>query len=519
MTAVKNEGRVQTTLMRAAVVTVVVTLSGSVLGLVRDLLLARLFGANGGTDAFLVAWTVPETAFTLVVEGAMSFLMIPLFSKALAQATPGAERAAAREMVAATLPRVVAVLTALAGTVALGAPILVRVIAPGLADPGLAVTCTRLTSITVLMFGLAGYLSAALRANHVFGAPATIHLAYNIGILGLMWTLSGRLGIVAAAAGVALGSLFMVITQLPSFLRHVGLPRRWRVAGSAVTLGAFAPLAAYTLARQAQVFVERFLGSSLAPGTISHLNYAQKVAQMPMLVALLVCTVTFPALARSVAAGDVATARRRLEADVRTVIALIFVAAAYLIAFAPVVVGVLLEHGEFTAADTAATSAIMRVYAVGLLGHALVGVLSRAYYTGERRTWYPALAMGIGLVVTAVVAAGALPFLHAYAIAAGNGVGITTTAVLLLTGLRHRIAAVSLRTVGAGAARLGAAAVAAGLLGWFAQRLMNGWPAPLVGVAGGVIVLVAFAGLAHLAGVDEVGALASQLKRRIHRGQ
>jgi putative peptidoglycan lipid II flippase len=159
------------------------------------------------------------------------------------------------------------------------------------------------------------------------------------------------------------------------------------------------------------------------------------------------------------------------------------------------------------------------VYAVGLLGHALVGVLSRAYYTGERRTWYPALAMGIGLVVTAVVAAGALPFLHAYAIAAGNGVGITTTAVLLLTGLRDRIAAVSLRTVGSAAARLGAAAVVTGLLGWFAQRLMTGWPAPLVGVAGGVLVLVAFAGLAHLAGVDEIGALASQLKRRIRHGQ
>jgi putative peptidoglycan lipid II flippase len=484
--------RRETTLMRAAVVTVVITLSGSVLGLVRDLLLARLFGANGGTDAFLVAWTVPETAFTLVVEGAMSFLMIPLFSKALAQARPGAEMAAARDMVAATLPRVVAVLTALAGTVALGAPILVRVIAPGLADPGLAVTCTRLTSITVLMFGLAGYLSAALRANHVFGAPATIHLAYNIGILGLMWTLSGRLGIVAAAAGVALGSLFMVITQLPSFLRHVGLPRRWRVAGSAVTLGAFAPLAAYTLARQAQVFVERFLGSSLAPGTISHLNYAQKVAQMPMLVALLVCTVTFPALARSVAAGDAETARRRLEADVRTVIALIFVAAAYLIAFAPVVVGVLLEHGEFTAADTAATSAIMRVYAVGLLGHALVGVLSRAFFTGERASWYPAAAMAAGLTVTAASAVALVGHLHAYAIAAANGAGITVTAVLLLAGLRGRSVAVSLPAVGAAVGRLAIAAAVAGLLGWGAAALMAGWPAFVQAVLGGVVVLAAF---------------------------
>jgi putative peptidoglycan lipid II flippase len=516
--------RVRTTLMRAAVVTVVVTLSGSLLGLVRDLLLARLFGATGGTDAFLVAWTVPETAFTLVVEGAMSFLMIPLFSRALAEARAGGAVAAAQEVVAATMPRVVAVLVAASAAVALGAPLLVRVVAPGLADPGLAVTCTRLTSITVLTFGLAGYFSAALRANHVFGAPATIHLAYNAGILGLMWTLHGRLGIVSAAAGVALGSVFMVLAQVPSFLRHVGLPRRWRATGSAVTLGAFAPLAAYTLARQAQVFVERFLGSSLAPGTISHLNYAQKVAQMPMLVALLVCTVTFPSLARAVAAGDTETARRRLTTDLRTVTALILVAVAYLVAFAPVVVRVLLEHGEFTAADTAATAAVMRVYALGLLGHALVGVLARAFYTGERRTWYPALAMGAGLVVTAVLATAGLHLLHAYAIAAANGIGITTTAVLLLIGLRDRIVAVSLATVGAAVARLGAAAAVAGLLGWLAGRAMTGWPAPLTALAGGVVVLVAFAGLAHLAGFDEVGTLASMLKpslwnRRIHHGR
>jgi putative peptidoglycan lipid II flippase len=498
------------TLVRAAVVTVAVTLSGSLLGLVRDLLLARFFGASGGTDAFLVAWTVPETAFTLVVEGAMSFLMIPLFSRSLEQS---------KRVVAGTLPRVVVMLVAASGTVALGAPLLVRVIAPGLADPQLAVTCTRLTSLTVLTFGLAGYVSAALRANHVFGAPATIHLAYNIGILCLMWTLHGRLGIVSAAAGVALGSLLMVVAQGPSFLKHVGLPRHWRVDGPTVTFGAFAPLALYTVARQAQVFVERFLGSSLPAGTISHLNYAQKVAQMPMLVALLVCTVTFPALARTVAAGEAAAARRRLEADLRTVTALILVATAYLVAFAPQVVGVLLQHGAFTAADTADTAAVMRVYALGLLGHALVGVLARAYFTGVRASWYPAAAMGVGLAVTAVLAVALIGPLHAYAIAAANGVGITTTAALLLAGLRSRSTAVGLGAIGAASGRLAVAAAGAGALGWSTGAAMAAWPAPVTALAGGAVVLVAFAGLTHLFGIGEVGALYRKLKERLHHGQ
>jgi putative peptidoglycan lipid II flippase len=503
------------TLVRAAAVTVGITLAGSALGFVRDLLLARFFGADGGTDAFLVSWTVPETAFTLVVEGAMSFLLIPLFSRALVD--PGLST---RDVVAATLPRVTAALVAASTVVVLGAPVLVRLVAPGLADPELAVTCTRFTGTTVLTFGLAGYLSAALRANHVFAAPAGIHLAYNAGILALMVTLGARHGVVGAAAGVALGGLLMVAVQTPSYLRHIGPPAARRRSGPAlVTLGAFAPLAAYTVARQAQVFVERFVGSSLPPGTISHLNYAQKVAQLPMLVALLLCTVTFPALARDVAAGEAEQARKRLEADLRTTIALVLLAAAYLIAFAPQIVAVLLQHGAFTAADTAATAGVLRVYAAGLAGHALVGVLSRAYYAGEQRGWYPAAAMGAGLAVTALLAVGGVPLLHAYAIAAANGAGILTTAVLLLAGLRKRLVAVSLPAFGGAAARLGSAALAAGLVGWTAERALPGLPAAAVVPAGGLVVAAVFVLLAHVLGVGEVAALAAQLKRRVRHGR
>jgi putative peptidoglycan lipid II flippase len=513
-----------TTLARAAILTVLITMSGSVLGLVRDLLLARFFGATGATDAFLVAWTVPETAFPLVVEGAMAFLMVPLFSRVLSAAETGsgglvAADLAVRDLVAATAPRIVAVLAAASATVAVGAPVLVHLIAPGLADPALAVMCTRLTALTVLTFGLAGYLSAALRAHHVFGAPATIHLAYNIGILALIWTLHGRFGIVSAAAGVALGSVFMVLSQLPSFLRHVGLPRRLLVRGSVVTVGAFAPVAVYTLTRQAQVFVERYLGSALPPGTISHLNYAQKVAQLPMLVALLVCTVTFPTLARNVAAGHADKARLRLESDLRTVTALILVAAAYLVAFAPAIVAVLLEHGRFSAADTVATASIMRVYSLGLLGQAMVGVLCRPFFTGERPGWYPALAMVVGLTVTTVLAVVAVPFLGVAAIAAANGTGITTTALLLLVGLRTRSVAVSLSAVGSATARLGTSAVAAAAVGWLAGTVLTGLPSIVVSVVGGLIVLTAFVVMAHVTGSDEVTVAASQVMRRIRHGR
>jgi putative peptidoglycan lipid II flippase len=300
--------------------------------------------------------------------------------------------------------------------------------------------------------------------------------------------------------GVALGSVFMVLAQVRSFARRVGFPRRLGATGRLLTLGAFAPIAVYTLARQAQVFVERFLGSTLPPGTISHLNYAQKVAQVPMLVALLLCTVTFPTLARDVAAGQVAQAARRLRTDLRAVTGLILVAAAYLVAFAPLVVQVLLQHGLFTAADTAATAAIMRMYALGLLGQALVGVLCRPYFTGggRRPGWYPATAMGAGLAVTAAVAVAAAPRFGGPAIAAANAAGITVTAALLLLGLRRSAVRLSLSTVAFDTVRLAGAAAGAGCAGWLAGGLLAGLPSIVDLAVGGIVVLAAFAVLTRL---------------------
>ncbi|MFI1991536.1 murein biosynthesis integral membrane protein MurJ [Actinoplanes sp. NPDC020271] len=502
-----------TTLAKAALLTVAISLSGTALGLGRDLLLARYFGAGGGTDAFLVAWTVPETAYVLVVEGAMSLLMIPAFSAVLARDGD------ARTVVAATLPRIALVLVTLCTAVLAGAPLLVRALAPGLGSQDLAVSCTRWTALTILTFGVAGYLSAALRAHQVFAAPAALTLVYNIGIVGCMVLLHARSGVVGAAAGVAVGGLFMVLVQVPAYLRRVGLPRRWRLSGSALTAAAVLPVVVYTLTRQAQVFVERFVGSGLPTGTISHLNYAQKIDQIPMLVALLICAVTFPTLARDVAAGDVAEARRRVEADLRTVTALILVSVAFLIAYAPQVVAVLLQHGAFTEADTGATATLVRVYALGVLGHSLVGVLARPYYADGRRTWFPVGAMAAGLGLTALLAVLGTPVLGASAIAAANGIGISTTAVVLLHGLHRRVLPISMRSVLGPAARLavvGAVACAAGLIAAF---LTAGLAPLLQAVVGGVVVLAVFAALAHLAGFPEITAAVTAISRRLHHGR
>jgi putative peptidoglycan lipid II flippase len=491
-------------IVRATVLTTGLTVLGSMLGLLRDLLLARFFGATADTDAFLVAWTVPETATPLLIDGAMAFLMVPIFVRALAQDTSFAA------VVRATLPRILVLLTIGSAVIAIGAPVLVHSLAPGLDDPALAVRCTRITAITVLTFGVTGYLSAALRSLHRFGWAASIYVAYNVGILTIMTLLHGRLGAVSAAIGVALGSVLMVAVQLPRFLLALRPGGGMVAPPPQVALGAFIPIAGFVLARHAQVFVERFLGSQLSAGTISHLNYAQKVAQVPMTLSVLLAVVTFPMLARSVVSGDETGSSNRAEWDLRLVSAVVLAASAYLVAFAQPIIATLFQHGEFTAADTAATAAIMRLYCLGLPAQAVVAVISRSFFTERQPTWYPALAMAAGLITTAVVAAALLPVWHGPAIAAGNAVGITVGAGLLLTGQRGTTAAVDPGKVARSVLRLVVPAGVAGVVGWLACRSMGNLPAPVVAGCGLLVVSGAFVLLCIVTGAEEarwVGAL------------
>ena len=163
-----------------------------------------------------------------------------------------------------------------------------------------------------------------------------------------------------------------------------------------------------------------------------------------MILSLMIPTVTFPMLARSMATGDEEGSRERLDRDLRIVSAVILVAAAYLIVFAEPIIRLLFQQGAFTAQDTAATADIMRVYAFGLLGQAAVGVLSRSYFSQRRSIWYPALVMAAGLALTVVVSLVLLQQWNGMALAAGNAAGITLTAGLLLTGLSRRVLPVSL---------------------------------------------------------------------------
>ncbi|GHD99142.1 murein biosynthesis integral membrane protein MurJ [Streptomyces alanosinicus] len=484
-------------LARATLITAVLSVAGALLGLGRDQALAHFFGAGAATDAFLVAWTVPEMASTLLVEDGMAFLLVPAFSAALARRAAGSVSPdPVRALVAASLPRLSLAFAAVAAVLVAGAPLLVGVLAPGLSHPGLAVACTRLTATCVLSFGLAGYCSAALRAHRSYLVPATIYVAYNAAIIATMVLLGQRWGVRSAALGVAFGGCLQAAVQAPFLWRRLAERPDGPAAGprgdgaQPLTPAPALVLAVllFALCRQSQVLIERHFASLLPAGAMSHLNYAQKIGQLPMSLALMLFVVTFPVLARAIAEGDMRRARDRIERDLVMVSGIVLLGAAVISACAPQIVHLLFQRGAFTVQDTAATAGVLRVYTLGLLGHTLVGALVRSYFSAGRTTWYPTGVMAVGMVATAVISACTVGRWGACGIAAANAAGITLTAVLLLRGLGSRSVAVRVRRVAAELAVPVGAAAAAAAAGLVCARPFS---SPSAGLAAGCLGVLA----------------------------
>jgi putative peptidoglycan lipid II flippase len=295
--------------------------------------------------------------------------------------------------------------------------------------------------------------------------------------------------------GVAVGGCLMLAVQLPSLVRQFRhqSPRELGARQEQerpVGLALIATVLLFALCRQSQVLIERFLASTLPSGAISHLNYAQKVAQMPMVLALMLCTVTFPVVARALADGDTERARDRVERDIALAACVMLLGAATVVACAPQIVELLFQRGAFTARDTDATAEVIRVYALGLLGHTLVGVLVRSYFSAARPSWYPVGAMALGIVATSWIGVLAVGPWGVLGITAANAAGITVTAVLLLAGMRTRSVPIRVRPVLRELSRPLCAALVATAAGAF---VASRFPQPLPGLAaGGTTVTVVF---------------------------
>ena len=413
------------------------TLASRILGFVRDAVVARAFGAGPLTDAFFVAYRIPNILRRLLGEGALSTAVVPTFSEYLFRRSRGEFDRLFRAVLAAAL----VVLSAVTALGIATAPWLVPLLAPGFtADASLmalTVTLTRYLFPYLVLVGLAAITMGALQAHGRFFAAALGPAVLNVGMIASVLFLSRFVDppILALAVGVLAGGLGQLLVQVPDLKaagvpltpsRELGHPALRRIAGlllpSVLGLGAV----------QVTVFINTLLASLLKTGSVSYLYYADRVMEFPLGVfGIALASASLPAMSRLAAAGDRAGLSRTVEFALRLSWYIALPATVGLVTLATPITRVLFERGQFGAAETAATAAALGCYALGLPGFSATRIAAQGFYAvGDTRT---PVRVGLAAMVLNVVLAVALmgPLAHVGLALASSVAGYLNLGLLL----------------------------------------------------------------------------------------
>lgn len=511
---------VQHRVVRAVGVIGAATLASRVLGFVRDMVMARAFGAGPVTDAFFVAFRIPNLLRRLLAEGALSTAIIPVFTEYLERAG----RAEFGRMVRAVTGVAMVVLCVVSGLGMLLAPWIVRVMTPGWADdPELIGLAGRLTSLMfpyLLLVGLAALAMGALNAQHRFFTAAFGPAVLNVAMILSVLFLAGRMSppVFSLAVGVLVGGAGQLLVQLPELAR-LGVPLRpsveWSHPAVRLIAGRLWPAVFALAAVQVTVLVNTLLASLLPEGTVSYLYYADRVMEFPLGVfGIALATAALPSMSGQAARGEHRALTDMLGFSLRLSVFVALPAAVGLIALGHPIVRLLFERGEFTPTDAVATTQALAGYAVGLPAFSATRIAAQTFYAlGDTRT--PVWA-GLASVAANVVLALVLmwPLQHA-GLALATSLSAYVNLLLLCWLLRRRLGPIGGRQMAASLLRTGGASAALLLwCVWAGARLGAGWAGAawtLGALAAGMLVYLLSAAALR---APELGALFGMLRRR-----
>jgi putative peptidoglycan lipid II flippase len=498
------------------------TLASRVLGFARDMIVALIFGAGPVTDAFFVAFRIPNILRRLLAEGGLATAVIPVFSDYAVNRSREALLGMLRAVLAAAL--LVLGVTAILGVI--GAPWVLGVIAPGFSDPAqreLAILLTRVMFPYLILVGLAALAMGVLNSQGRFFAAALGPAVLNLGMIACVLLLARRLDppIVALAIGVLIGGAGQLLVQVPG-LRALGLlvrpsgelhhPAVIRVAR--LLLPAVFGLAAV----QVMVFVNTLLASLLPAGSISFLYYADRVMEFPLgIFGIALASASLPAMSRQAAVGDMPGVAGTLNFALRLAVYVSAPATVGLVVLAGPITRVLFERGRFGPEDTAATAVALVWYAAGLVGFAGARIAAQAFYAiAEPAT---AVRLGATAIVVNVAAAWGLMLVMGHAgLAAASALGAYVNLLGLLWLARRRFGRLGGRALAASLLRTALACVPLALWCLVVMRVGAGGGGLLREVAWLVVAIVGgtavFVGVSAALGSPERLALWGMLPGR-----
>ena len=440
-------------LLRAASTVSLLTLASRITGLVREQMIAAAFGASVMTDAFNVAFRIPNLLRRLFAEGAFSQAFVPLLAHSRAENGDSATHALV-DAVATVL------LWALLATVILGvlaSPVLVWLMAEGLKKTGgfdAAVVMTRIMFPYIGFMSLVALSAGILNTWKRFAVPAVTPVLLNLSVILCAWLLVPRFErwgvepIYALAVGVMLGGALQLALQVPALMRIGALPHpglrpatlaaAWRHPGVKRVLKQMAPAILGVSVAQISLLINTQIATQIGAGAVSWLTYADRLMEFPTaLLGVALGVVLLPQLSATQAAGDSARYSALLDWGLRLVVLLALPCAVALLVFPQALVAVLYHRGAFTPQDVQQTVVALMGYGVGLLGLVALKVLAPGFYAKQDiRT--PVKVAIVVLVLTQLLNLLFVPWLGHAGLALSIGCAALVNALWLLIGLHRR---------------------------------------------------------------------------------
>ena len=365
------------------------TMVSRVLGFVRDTLIARIFGAGVASDAFVVAFKLPNLLRRIFAEGAFSQAFVPILAEYKTQQGEEATRTFLA-YVAGLLTLVLALVTLLG---MLAAPWIVWVSAPGFADEperfALTVDLLRVTFPYILLISLSSLLGAVLNTWNRFSVPAFVPTLLNVSMIIFTVWLAPYFDppIMALGWAVLVGGLAQFLWQLPA-LKQVGmlvLPRlSLRDTGVWRVLRQMGPAIFGVSVGQISLIINTIFASFLVAGSVSWMYYADRLMELPSgVLGVALGTILLPALAKTYASADRADYSKLLDWGLRLCFLLVLPCTLALAIIAEPLIVSLFQYGKFTAHDSAMTQQALVAYSVGLLALILVKILAPGFYAQQ----------------------------------------------------------------------------------------------------------------------------------------
>jgi len=482
---------------RAAGIITLAFLISNLLGLVRQILVADAFGTSAAMEAYNAANRISETLFNLVAGGALGSAFIPTFTSLLAKE----KRQQAWRLASSITNLVLIILTLTAALAAIFAPQVVRyILAPGFAaDPAkeaLTIYLTRLMLPSAVLFGISGLIMGILNSHQKFFIPALTPSMYQIGMIFGVTVLTPRIGIHGLAWGVIIGAALHLILQLPLLFKQGG--------NYTFSLGLKSP----NVREVARLMGPRVLGvavvqlnfwinvrlASLQPeGSVTAIQIAFGLMLMPLAaIAQSIATAALPTFSIQVAQNKLQDMRSSLSATLRGILLLSIPASLGLILLRKPIITLLYQRGEFTPHSTDLVAWALLWYAAGLVGHAMVEILARAFYAlhdTKTPVFIGIAAMSLNVLFSFLFSAAfsRLGWMPHGGLALANTLATSLEMVGLLWFMRKRLGGLEGKRIWSGVLKAGLSGglMAIAIWGWFSlTRNSSIW---ILG-AGGILI-------------------------------